>query len=158
MSLRETDRILDQLRRAFEGEAWHGPAVLELLREVSAKQAAEHAIPGAHSIWEITLHIAAWEGAVNRRLQGDRAELPADEDWPHVAETTEAAWQAARANLETVHREFMEAISRLDELRLDGPILEGMSSVYTTLHGAIQHDLYHAGQIALLKKASKFQS
>ena len=64
----EVDRIRDQFRRAFEGEAWHGPSVLALLDGVTAQQAAAHPIPGAHSIWELTLHIAAWERACLRRL------------------------------------------------------------------------------------------
>jgi uncharacterized damage-inducible protein DinB len=154
MSIREIERIQDQLRRAFEGDAWHGPAVLELLAEVTAKQAAEHPIPGAHSIWELTLHIAAWESAGRRRLEGDRAQLPTAEDWPAIQETTEEAWQATKAALEKGHREFVEAIARLDDSGLDEPILEELSSRYVTLHGVVQHDLYHAGQIAILKKAT----
>ena len=70
----EVGRIVDQLNRAFEGEAWHGPAVVEILEGITAQQAATRPLNGAHSIWEITLHIAAWERAVLLRLQGDRAE------------------------------------------------------------------------------------
>ncbi len=103
----EVERILDQFRRAFEGNAWHGPALLELLGGVSSADAAARPIPSAHSIWELVLHIAAWKSACKR----------------------------------------------VNESRLDAPILENMSSVYITLQGVVQHDLYHAGQIAILKKA-----
>jgi uncharacterized damage-inducible protein DinB len=65
--MNEVQRIVDQLRRAFEGEAWHGPAVMQILEGITAAQAAAHPASGAHSIWEIVLHIAAWEGAVSRR-------------------------------------------------------------------------------------------
>lgn len=150
----EVERIADQLHRAFAGEAWHGPAVVEILEGITAQQAAARTLHGAHSIWEITLHIAAWERAVLRRLQGDRAELPTEEDWPAATEADEQAWERAKEALRHNHDELRSAISLLDESRLAQPIIEGMSSVYVTLHGIIQHSLYHAGQIALLKKAS----
>src|SRR5215218_10339843 len=100
----EMDRIRDQFRRAFNGEAWHGPAVLALLDGVTAEQAAAHPIPGAHSIWELTLHIAAWEDACRRRLEGDPAQLGDDEDFPPITDTTEAAWQNAKTELSDVHQ------------------------------------------------------
>ena len=150
---REVERILGELQRAFEGDAWHGPSVLEILRDVTAEQAAARPIAGAHSIWELVLHIAAWESAGRRRLEGDRAELPYEENFPPVNDTSEAAWQQTIELLTDGHRRLCHAISRLDESRLDEPIMDGMRSAYITLHGVIQHDLYHAGQIALLKKA-----
>jgi uncharacterized damage-inducible protein DinB len=150
----EVKRILDQLKRAYAGEAWHGPAITEILEGITAQQAAARPIDGAHSIWEIVLHITAWEGAGRRRLEGERAELPDAEDWPDVGQTGEQAWQASREALKRVHEELCSAVSALDESRVDQPIVAGMSSVYVTLHGVIQHSSYHAGQIALLKKAS----
>lgn len=152
--MKETERIREQLNRAFAGGAWHGPGVLETLENVTASQAAAKPIIGAHSIWELVLHIKAWEDACRRRLSGDRAELPDEEDWPQVTETSEEAWQNTLAALRENHQKFYEAIASVDEARLDQPILEGMTTVYATLHGALQHDLYHAGQIAILKKAS----
>ena len=149
----EVERILDQCRRAFEGNAWHGPALLELLSEVKSEDAAAHPIAAVHSIWEIVLHIAAWKNACKRRLEGDRAQLTDTEDWPIVKQTTSEKWQDAKDNLLKNHQQLLEAISRLDERRLDTPVIEGMSSVYITLQGVVQHDLYHAGQIAILKRA-----
>ena len=149
----EVERILDQCQRAFEGNAWHGPALLELLSEVKSEDAAAHPIAAVHSIWEIVLHIAAWKNACKRRLEGDRAQLTDTEDWPIVKQTTSEKWQDAKDNLLKNHQQLLEAISRLDERRLDTPVIEGMSSVYITLQGVVQHDLYHAGQIAILKRA-----
>jgi uncharacterized damage-inducible protein DinB len=152
----EVERIVDQFRRAFEGGAWHGPALLELLNNVAAEQAAAHPIPTAHSIWELVLHIAAWKGACRRRLAGDHAQLTDAEDWPGVKETTEEAWQHAKQELIDAHRDLLGAISGVDESRLDKPIIEDpaivFSTVYVTLQGCVEHDLYHAGQIAILKK------
>lgn len=157
LSTTEVERIRDQCRRAFDGEAWHGPSVLQLLNGITAQQAASHPIPGAHSIWELTLHIAAWESACRRRLEGDRAQLTDAEDWQPINDMSEAAWESTKQSLIENHRELLNAIGKLDESRLNEPIIKDpntpFSSVYVTLHGGVQHDLYHAGQIAMLKKA-----
>ena len=152
--MNEIERIEQQLKLAFEGGAWHGPGVLETLEGVNAQQAAAHPVAGAHSIWELVVHIAAWEDACRRRLGGDRADLTADEDWPPIIDITEAAWAITKAALIEGHHKLRESIAFLTEARLDEPIVEGMSSVYVTIHGVIQHGLYHAGQIAILKKAA----
>jgi uncharacterized damage-inducible protein DinB len=120
---------------------------------VTAEQAAAKPLAEAHSIWEIVLHIAAWEEGALRRLAGDRAELSTEEEWPPVSDTSEAAWHKTLELVEQNHLRLRKALSSLDDSRLPEPIVDGMSSVYATLHGVIQHNLYHAGQIALLKKA-----
>ena len=150
----EIGRILDQLKRAYEGGAWHGPSVKEILNGVTAEQAHARPLANAHTIYELVRHIAVWEDVGRRRLQGDPAEVPisSPEDWPPAEDTSEAAWQQAKTALDRGHQALVEAIQHVDESRLDEPILEGKSSVYVTLHGVIQHDLYHAGQIAILKK------
>jgi uncharacterized damage-inducible protein DinB len=149
----EIKRIDEQLRRAFEGQAWHGPSLRELLADVTAEQATAKPVPGAHSMWEIVRHIAAWHEGVRRRLEGERVELSADEDWPPVASTPEAAWREALAVLERTHTELRRTMSRLTDARLQEMVIGTDDSVEVMLHGLIQHDLYHAGQIALLKKA-----
>jgi len=153
----ETERIRDQFQRAFDGQAWHGPSVLSLLEGVTAEQAAAHPIPGAHSIWELTLHIAAWEDVCRRRLEGDPAQLADEENFPPVSDTSAGAWESAKAKLIDVHRRLLDVIATTDDSRLDQPIMDSaeipFSSAYVTLHGGVQHSLYHAGQIAILKKA-----
>jgi uncharacterized damage-inducible protein DinB len=150
----EIQRIEDQLRRAFEGHAWHGPAVRELLADVTAAKAAARPLSDAHSIWEIVLHIATWEEVVRRRLQGEAiADLPPAQDWPSVRDISEAAWRKAIDDLERVHGALRQAIAQSDEARLAEMVPGKEHSVYLMLHGIIQHDLYHAGQIAVLKKA-----
>jgi len=152
----EIERILDQLKRAYEGNAWHGPSIKEALAGVTAKQAHLRALAHAHTIAELVQHIAVWENVGVRRLTGDRAAIAisSPEDWPPPDDTSEAAWEQAKAALDRGHQELVKAISQVPESRLDEPIFEGMSTVYVTLHGIIQHDLYHAGQISVLKKAA----
>jgi uncharacterized damage-inducible protein DinB len=149
----ELERITDQLKRAFEGNAWHGPSVMEVLKGVTAQQASSRVFPAAHTIWELALHIGAWERACLSRLQGERAELTDAEDWPPVADTSDDAWQQLKMTLQQGNRQLTNAVEAIDERRLDEAILPGMPSVYITVQGVVQHDLYHAGQIAILKKA-----
>ncbi len=152
----ETARIADQLRRAFDGDAWHGDSVVEILEGVTAAQAAAHPIAHAHSIWELALHIAAWDGAVLRRLGGGAVELSDAENFPAVTDGSEAAWRKAVAEVRGVHAELVSAVSALPDSRLGEGVPgkeEAHHTFYYMLHGVVQHELYHAGQIALLKKA-----
>ncbi len=155
--MNEVERIGDQYRRAFDGQAWHGPSVLALLEGVTAAQASAHPVVGAHSIWELTLHIAAWENACKRRLDGDPAQLSDAEDWPGIDDTSDSAWEKTKTHLRDTHEALLKTIAAVDNSRLDQPIMQhesiSFSSTYVTLHGGVQHDLYHAGQIAILKKA-----
>ena len=149
----EIANIVDQAKRAYEGGAWHGPALKELLADVKADQAARRPLPGAHSIWEIALHIAAWQRVVSERAKGNRVDEPHEGDWQKIEDLSLQAWQSALAKLDRVQQELVEQISRLDEADLQKPAAGTDYTVYYMLHGVIQHTLYHAGQIALLKKA-----
>src|SRR5215204_5041528 len=151
--MREVERIADQLKRAHEGGAWHGPAVDELLKGLTAEQAAARPVEGAHSVWELVAHVEAWEGAILRRLGGDAAQIyQTEEDWSSLAGTSEEAWAAARRKSAETYAALREAVLRLNDAELDEPILPNMSTRYVSLHGAIQHTLYHAGQIAVVRK------
>ena len=150
----EVERIADQLKRAYEGKAWHGPAVREVLAGITAEQAARRPLANAHNIWELAVHIGVWEAFARRRLEGEViTDVPPEQDWPPVTATDEAAWKKTLAQLEDGHMKLRRAIAALPEARLSETV-QGMGySVYFMLHGVVQHDLYHAGQIALLKKA-----
>ena len=149
----EVARIADQLRRSFEGGAWHGPAIVELLKGVTAAQAAAKPLSGAHSIWELVLHIAAWKRAVRRRLEGKATEVSPEDNFPVVRDASAAAWRQAQQRLADAHRELEEAVAALPESRLDEIAPGRDHTIYFMLHGQVQHTLYHAGQIAVLKKA-----
>lgn len=151
----ESVRLADQVRRAFDGGAWHGDSLLELLAGVDAETAAAHPIKNAHSIWELVLHIAAWDGAVIRRAQGRAAKLTAQQNFPLVKDTSEAAWQNALAHLRATHAELVSAVEHFPESRLLEPVPGKKAKHYNFFYmfsGVVQHELYHAGQIALLKK------
>lgn len=151
----EVARVADQLERAFEGDAWHGPSLTELLADVTADQAAAHPLPGAHSIWEIVLHVTAWQRTVRERIQGDAVTpLPADLDWPGVEETSTAAWEAAIQDLRSEYEKLRDEVLQWGDRDLGTTPSGERYTVYEMLHGVIQHGLYHAGQIAVLKKSA----
>lgn len=155
----EVERIADQLSRAHEGGAWHGPALSELIKGVTAEQAAARPVEGAHSIWESVAHVEAWERAILRRLGGDPAQIyNTEEDWPATGEVSERAWRKTLERLTKTYLALRDAVLGLDDAELDEPILPNMSTRYVSLHGAIQHTLYHAGQIALVRRALGLKS
>ena len=151
----ETSRIARQLKLAYEGEAWHGPAVLELLSGVDARAAAARPIPNAHSIWELTLHISGWENVIRRRLGGEACTLSDADNFPDVKDKSEAAWRKTVEALKLTNQELLKAMDALPDSRLADRVPGKNYDVYTMLHGAVQHALYHAGQIAILKRASE---
>ena len=149
----EPARIADQIRRATHGDAWHGPSLAEVLEGVSAAEAAAHPIPGAHSIWELVSHLLTWTSTVQRRFEGDHAEPTAAENFPATPSPEPEAWAAAcRATL-AAHDALVQAVLRTPERSLDIPVPGHAYSAYVMLHGAVQHTLYHAGQILLLRRA-----
>lgn len=150
----EIARITDLLDRTFEGDAWHGPPVSKALEGVTAARAAAKPVAGAHSIWEITLHMRAWKDIVRRRLEGEvfAVEQDGPEDWPRVGATGDSDWKAAVDGLRAAHRALRQAIAAFDRTKLDDPVGGRSDSAYVLIHGIVHHDLYHAGQISLLRK------
>ena len=150
----ELARLESQLRATFDGPSWHGPAVLELLRDVTPAEAAMRPIAGAHTIWELVLHLTAVYDLVLRRMRGDSRQLTPAEDWPPMAKPTDANWQEAIAALRGRNVATRVAVLRFDAARLAGPLVpEPPYTAYEQIIGLTQHDLYHAGQIVLLKRA-----
>jgi uncharacterized damage-inducible protein DinB len=148
-------RIVDELERIYDGDAWHGPSLRETLKGVAAAQAVARPVGGAHSIWEILRHIAGWNDVVTRRLEGHPTDEPVEGDFPQITGTSEAAWSEALANLEESHRRLISQISSLGPERLQETAAGEEYSVSFMLHGMIRHIVYHSGQIALLKKMGK---
>jgi uncharacterized damage-inducible protein DinB len=145
---KEIERILDQNERAYRGDAWHGPSLRKILEGVGAAAAAARPIPQAHSIREIVAHIGAWQEEGARRIEGRGRTLDPAQDWPEAAD-----WDALLERLDAAHAAFARAIASLEDEALDENVKGRGESLYVLLHGVIQHTLYHAGQIAVLKKS-----
>jgi len=149
----ELCRLEEQLERTLEGEAWHGPSVLEILEGVTAAQAAAHPIAGAHSIWELVLHLCSDYSLVLRRLGGDGRQMTQSEGWPTVPEPSAENWSDSIRVLKQLNEDLRQAVRNFPRERLDEPLVaEPPFTAYTQFIGVTQHHLYHAGQMALLKK------
>ena len=151
----ETARLADQIRRAFEGEAWHGDSLLELLADVDAETAAARPIKNAHSIWELVLHIAAWDDAVLRRAGDKAVELSDNQNFPPVTDTSNGAWRKAIESAKQTHNQLVQAVAAFPDSQLNEQVPGKKEKYYNFFYmfsGIVQHELYHAGQIALLRK------
>lgn len=157
--MNEINRIIDQLEREHAGDPWHGSPLSRILDGITHEQAAARPLTAGHSIWELVLHMAGWKSEVRRRLSGAQAGEPPDGDWPAVGDPTPERWIAAKEQLELAHRLLVSAVKEFPEADLYIPSNDARDrelgvgvTYYELLHGIVQHDVYHAGQIALLKK------
>ena len=146
----ETEKIVSLFRRTFEKNAWHGPAVKEVLEGITNEQALKR-IGSTHSIIELVAHMTSWRIFVTRKLQGDdnykvtnELNFPETTDWPNVLR-----------ELEDSQEKLLEAIRSFPEEKLGDlvPHNEYRYTYYTLIHGIIHHDLYHTGQLSLVKRA-----
>ena len=155
----EITRIVDELEREHAGDPWHGSPITQILTDIDHTQAAARPIDGAHSIWEIVLHMTAWKNEVRRRVGGAPAGLPDEGDWPRPPAPNPHAWRHAVEALNAAHVALLSAIAGLPDATLFAPTNDPRDretgqgvSHYVLLHGIVQHDVYHSGQIGLLKK------
>ena len=147
-------RVAEAIERSVSGPMWHGPALADLVGDVTAEQAAARPVPGAHSIWELVLHVSSWTEIVRERLVGSaKSEPTPEEDWPPVRDQSAAAWRAAVERLKEAHRELAADVAQLDDSMLIGRVPGREHSVLAMIHGVVEHDAYHGGQIAILKRA-----
>ncbi len=155
----ERSRLVEELDRVFRGDPWYGPSVRSVLEDLTAAEARVHPVPAAHSIWEIVLHMTGWKHEVRSRLAGAPAGTPPSGDWPVVPEQ-DSQWKEALAALEATHDRLLAALRSASDDELEGPVRDernpalgtGMTQ-WQTLRGILQHDVYHLGQISLLKRA-----
>jgi DinB superfamily len=138
------------LEEGYSKKTWHGPNLRQALKGVSAKQAAWRPGPGRHNIWELAIHAAYWKYAVRRRLDGGKRGgfvLKGHNFFPRPErrKASESAWRADRAILENEHRTMVESIRKA----LKSP--QGKKRL-PMLYGVAFHDVYHAGQIRLLRR------
>jgi uncharacterized damage-inducible protein DinB len=157
MKLSSTEVVLWMLDQAFDHKSWHGTNLRGAIRGLTVVEAAWRPHPRRHNIWEIILHAAYWKYTVRRRLLGEKRGSFSikGSDWfqrPALGADDQEHWEADVALLVSTHRALREAIARLKPEDLGRPADNGKVSVLTLLTGIAAHDLYHAGQIQLLKR------
>jgi uncharacterized damage-inducible protein DinB len=154
--------VIKELQRQHDGDPWHGPSRAAILADVSAAEAAWQPGAGAHSIWDLVLHMRSWTREVERRALGAQPAMPEDGDWPEVISTSEEAWAEAQASLDAAHERIVAVVRRLGAERLSGmvgatrdkPLGTGITH-RAMLYSLAQHDVYHSGQVAILKRMAR---
>lgn len=152
--MNESARLAEQITRALNGEAWHGPSWKDALEGIGPQAAARRPIAGAHTIAEVTLHATAWNDVVRRRLIGESPQVTEAEDWPPAsALEQESAWTAAVERFFESGRALADTVAKFppEKLMERRPGVDG--NWYELVIGQLQHLLYHAGQVGLLRKA-----
>jgi uncharacterized damage-inducible protein DinB len=145
-------RILDHYNAVLNGEPWHGDAIWQILDGISLETAAARPRQEAHTIWEIVMHMTFWEGVAAQRLEGRRAGLVEELNFPAMPAVSEDNWQRTLQEFRASNQKLRDTLTKLDPARLDELTAAGKRTYYGEAHGVIEHTVYHAGQIALLKK------
>jgi len=149
--------LLLDIDQGYDRKSWHGPVLRGSLRGVPAEQAAWRPAPDRHNIWELAVHAAYWKYSVLRRLRrGDEVRFPLKgSNWfPRPeGDADERAWQADLQLLGAMHRDLRHGVAALSDAALE-TIPEGSKTrVIDLVLGVARHDIYHAGQIQLLKRS-----
>jgi hypothetical protein len=147
--------ILTLLDEAYEKQTWHGPNLKQSIRGVTAKQAAWRPGLARRNIWEVTVHAAYWKYAVRRRIEGGKRgsfALNGSNFFlrPEQGRLNEAAWSADKALLDREHRALKEAVEKALGSQVDPKLMR-------QLYGVAFHDIYHAGQIRLLRRLAEIR-
>ena len=153
--------LLDALDQAYGRRTWHGTNLRGSLRGVKAAQALWRPAQGRHNIWEETLHAAYWKYAVrNRLLGGKRGTYPhKGSNWfPSPPSAGENEWKQTVALLEESHRALCRTVTEYPSAKLRRPVTGSKWSAFDSILGIAFHDIYHAGQIQLLKRLRKASS
>jgi uncharacterized damage-inducible protein DinB len=156
--MKEAALLLRLLDESYEKKAWQGPNLRGSLRGVTAAQAAWRPSPGRHNIWELSLHAAYWKYAVARMLTGEkRGAFPEKgSNWfDRPVSPTERAWRADLALLDAQHRRLRSAVGRLSAGALARIVPGSKYQTDTLVYGVASHDVYHTGQIQMLKRLWK---
>ena len=149
----EVDRILAHYEQVLNGDAWHGDPVWQILDGITAEAAAARPLLSAHTIWEIVMHMTFWEGVVTRRLEGQRAGLVEELNFPAMPAATDENWRRSLDEFRSSNQEFREVLRKFDPAKLNELSAAGKRTYYEEAQGIIEHHLYHLGQIAMLRKA-----
>ncbi len=150
--MNQVDRIVQYYDQTMTGSSWHGDPIWQILEAISARQASQRPVPDAHTIWELLSHMTFWEGVAAGRLRGETVETLDELNFPAMPGDTEENWQAALNGFRESNQRFRAALSALDPALLDQLTARKKRTYYQEAHGLMDHHVYHAGQIALLKK------
>jgi uncharacterized damage-inducible protein DinB len=150
----EQERIRWLIERIRDGYGWHGWDLAALLKDVTAAEAAAMAVAGSHTIWQIVLHVITWREIASDRMAGREVALPTKEqNWPVIRDDSEAVWAKVKMELEDSRSRFIDGLTRLPASRLEETVPGEPYTFVDMLYGVLHHDIYHAGQVAVIRNA-----
>jgi uncharacterized damage-inducible protein DinB len=143
----EINRIIQTLKETYAGNPWHGPSVKDVIGEISCDLSLVR-LPHTHSIIEIISHMTAWRNFTIERLQkNDQYEITDEKNFPLLSN-----WATAVKGLDETQEKLIQVLQHIPDVKLNDNVPNRPYSFYTLLHGIIQHDIYHLGQLVLIKK------
>src|SRR6218665_711713 len=150
--MKEPQRILELFENLYNGEPWLDITLIGTLQDITAEHAALKKHPDQNSIWEITNHLIKWRFNVLDRVKGNAIETPPDNYFFEVQDTSPEAWQSTLGYLELSEKKWIEFLQSIAPKNLDEIYISNGLTNYEHIHGIIQHDAYHLGQIVMLSK------
>lgn len=153
--MKETKRISSLFEKLYAGSPWIDVTIKETLAGISAKEAASHPLDKCNSVWEIVNHLISWRLNVLRRVQGEVITTPSHNYIEEIVDTSEAAWQITLQQLEDSQEKWLTFLENFQEDDFEKVYPNNQMNYYEHIHGIIQHDAYHLGQIVFLVKYLK---
>ncbi|WP_026449748.1 DinB family protein [Aequorivita capsosiphonis] len=153
--MNESNRIQSLFTDLYHGHPWLDVTLQDTLSRITSEQAFERPIQDGNTIWEIVNHIIAWRENVLKRVQGEVLEIPSNNYIEVIKDPSDEAWQNTLAALETTQKEWLYFLNTFNEADFKKEYPANKLSYYQHIHGIIQHDAYHLGQIVLLTKLVK---
>jgi uncharacterized damage-inducible protein DinB len=150
--MKETERISKLFTDLYNGSPWIGVVIVPTLQKLTAKQAAKRIYKDWNTIWEITNHLISWRENVLRRVQGEVIRSPSHNYVVPVKDTSEAAWHTTLKRLEDSQNAWLDFLKKFKTADFDKIYPNNNMNYYEHVHGILQHDAYHLGQIVILSK------
>jgi uncharacterized damage-inducible protein DinB len=148
----ETERIKSLFEKLFDGDPWLDISIIPTLSKLSSAQAARRPLANCNTIWEIVNHMVSWRLNVLRRVQGELMTTPQSNYVEPISDASEAAWKKSLHNFETAQQQWLRLLTEFPESDFEKVYPPNQMTYYEHIHGILQHDAYHLGQIVLLSK------
>jgi uncharacterized damage-inducible protein DinB len=150
--MKEAKRIKKLFEDLYDGSPWIDVTIMDTLKSISAQRAAKKIAPGRNSVWQIVNHIIAWRENVLLRVQGNKIVTPNNNYFIEIDNVSEAEWQKTLERLANSQDQWIRFLENFDESKFETIYPSNKMSYYEHIHGILQHDAYHLGQIVLLSK------
>ncbi|HMJ48300.1 MAG TPA: DinB family protein [Ferruginibacter sp.] len=153
--MKERKRIAKLFKELYAGDPWIDVTIINVLQNITPEDAVRKVLPPLNSIWEIVAHMVSWRENVLKRVKGKIMKSPADNYFSPLTDTSPAAWKALLKKLDASQTKWINLLRKFNEKEFSTIYPPNNRNYYGNIHGIIQHDAYHLGQIVILAKALK---